>query len=160
MDNGVQIFFGIVLGVAGINPYAAAQIETAMVEGDREPNAIEYREAQGGTDGIQQAVDDRDPFWPVGYVPKPAAAEAEVEDDFDELGGHVDFSGLSKEERAVIKSKMVVGGILQQGNICLAIINNQLLKQGDGLSLKSGSKTYEFTVRRLTTEKILLESLQ
>ena len=55
--------------------------------------------------------------------------------------GHVDYSRLSPEEQAVIKSQMVVGGILQQGDICLAIINKQLVKQGETLTFSGAEKT-------------------
>ena len=157
-----QSFIGIVLGLLAQLPYATAQIENAANGGIVGTSAFDQGETQGEADDFIQAIrHERDPFWPVGYVPEPQeVAEDPSEDEIDETGGHVDFSGLSKAEQQVIKSKMVVGGILQQGNVCLAIINNQLLKQGDGLSLQSDSKLYEFTVKRLTPEKILLESMQ
>ena len=157
-----QIFIGIVLGLFAQVPYGVSQIENAMNGGDVGISAFDQEETQGEADDfVQAASQGRDPFWPVGYVPEPEVlVEDPSEAEIDETGGHVDFSGLTKAEQQVIKSKMVVGGILQQGDVCLAIINNQLLKQGDGLSLKSDSKVYEFTVIRLTTEKILLESMQ
>ena len=159
-----QIFIGIVLGLFTQLPYGSAQIENATNGGIVATSPFDQGETQGEAEDVVQATsNDRDPFWPVGYAPDPevlAEDRSDAEDEIDETGGHVDFSGLSKAEQQIIKSRMVVGGILQQGNVCLAIINNQLLKQGDGLSLQSDSKVYEFIVRKLTPEKILLESMQ
>jgi hypothetical protein len=71
----------------------------------------------------------------------------------------VDFSGLSPEERELIKSQMRVGGILSQPSGCIAIINDQLLKEGDTLQIEAGGRNFEFVLKTLTTERVLLESL-
>ena len=157
-----QIFIGIVLGLFLQLPYGTAQVENATNGGPSGISAFDQGGIQGEADKlVGETSPGRDPFWPVGYIPESVVLASDISDaEIDETGGHVDFSGLSQAERQIIQSKMVVGGILQQGSVCLAIINNQLLKQGDGLSLQSDSKVYEFMVKRLTPEKILLESMQ
>lgn len=159
-----RFFLRIILGVLALNLYAKGQVENVM-ESAPPPFTIDAGgDAQAEDDkNFQKSATARDPFWPVGYVPAEPELEAGPEaakEAVDETGGHVDFSGLTKEEQAIIKSKMVVGGILKQGAICLAIINQQLVKEGDELSLQAADMTYRFGVKKLTPESILLESKQ
>ena len=161
----LRFFLRIILGVLALNLYAKGQVENVkpLVPSPSTVNEEGDAPARDPKD-LQENGTTRDPFWPVGYSPAVEVAEAPssaaAEEPVDETGGHVDFSGLSKEEQAVIKSKMVVGGILTQGTTCLAIINQQLVKEGEELSLTEGEKTYQFGVKKLTPEKILLESMQ
>jgi hypothetical protein len=77
------------------------------------------------------------------------------EDSHDEL----DMSGLSLEEQAIIRSHVRVDGILLQKNECIAIINSQIVRQGDDLSVLTGKKLYKFLIRSLTPDSIVLESV-
>jgi hypothetical protein len=108
----------------------------------------------------------RDPFWPVGFRPKPSeprvvAGEASGPPGAgptDDEQKALDLGRLTEEEQAVIKSHMRVGGILQQGNSCMAILNNQLVKKGDALSIETETRAYTFVVSALTPNRIVLES--
>jgi len=165
----IRFFLRIFLGVMAANLYANGQVEsmgtpdqsTSILEGDELAQSARNFQEFGKTLELGKT---RDPFWPVGYTPpvhvQAAPTAAGSAEAVDETRGHVDFSGLTREEQAVIKSQMIVGGILQQGDTCLAIINQQLVKEGEELSLEAAQKTYRFGVKKLTPEKILLESMQ
>ena len=170
MGKQTRHFWLFVLGLFALNLYAFGQVEDGpqgSIQGESVIQA-EIEEGVGnienGTTGIVEGKVPRDPFWPVGYVPAPkeeAAEEVESVADQGEVDlGPVDYSGLTAEEQAVIKSQLNVGGILKQNEVCMAIINNQLLKQGETLELTSGSRHYSFSVKSLTPDRILLESLQ
>jgi hypothetical protein len=159
-----RFFLRISLGVLAANLYAKGQVENAPLVSPPSMAVEDVEEAAApGEQELQEDVKVRDPFWPVGYVPPVVKVQRQSSTSgelVDETKGHVDFSGLTKEEQAVIKSRMVVGGILKQGSTCLAIINQQLVNEGEELSLKSEDKTYRFGVKKLTPDKILLESMQ
>jgi len=103
----------------------------------------------------------RDPFLPIGYKPKRQTPEPKVETAQEsEIDEALDLAGLSEEERAVIKQRMKIGGILQQRSGIMVIINNQLVKQGEQVTLESDVRSYDFLVKKLTPDRIVLESLQ
>ncbi len=170
MGKQTRIFWLFVLGLFALNPYAFGQVEDdAQINIPSESvNQAENSEGVNGNENSPVEIEEtstlRDPFWPVGYEPVPeeeAVEEDESEADEGEVDlGPVDFSGLTAEEQAIIKSQLNVGGILKQNETCMAIINNQLLKQGETLELTAGGRSYSFNVKALTPDRILLESLQ
>lgn len=160
----------IMLVVFGLTPYGSCQ-ETAPAEGIGTPGAasiVGNRGEMSGSTGEKKAETERDPFWPVGYTPSVAGSQASAVDGAVETSGAepdsnaqegLDTSGLSEEEQAVIKSHVRVGGILVQRGECIAIINGQLVLQGDDLSVLTGKKLYRFMIRSLTPDRIVLESV-
>ena len=164
MNGQTWFFLWIVLGALAPAPYASAQTGSLALE--ETPVVVPHRGEDASIfDHRRQSREQvRDPFWPVGYRPLidvPLLAPAgPVPVTEEEHGGPVDFSGLTREEQAIVKAQMVVGGILQQhGGVCIAIINQQLVKEGEGLALTSANKTYHFRVKKLTPERIVLESV-
>jgi hypothetical protein len=115
---------------------------------------------------VQPPRIERDPFWPIGYRPKPAASKGGSDGDEPTLEGTsgadqeaLDLGRLSEEEQQVIKSHVTVGGILAQQSFCLAILNGRVVKEGDDIDVATPRRSYAFRIARLTRERIILESL-
>jgi hypothetical protein len=165
MAKTTAIFPLIVLGLLGATHYSFGQVESPMAD----PGVSELPQEEGVSSGSSEVIDAgeeayRDPFWPVGYEPSEddsgassskagSAADSENQDALD-------LAGLTPEEQRVIKERMRVGGILQQGQGIWVILNNQLVKEGEEVKLDTDRKTYEFLVKQLTADRIVLESLQ
>jgi hypothetical protein len=95
----------------------------------------------------------RDPFWPVNYQPDPKSAGSGAS-DADEV---LQIRSLSLEEQSYIRGRLRVGGIMQQGRQRVAIINRQVVREGDILTLQRDHRTYRFIVRSLEEKNIILE---
>jgi len=167
MGRKAKNFLIIFLGICGFAQYSRAQVDISTAEKTSiavEEEVLSRNAIDEMTTGSETALEpQRDPFWPVGYWPEEAEiavvedgtiVEPEVKDD-----APVDFSGLSPAEQALIKDRMRIGGILSQPSGCIAIINDQLLKEGDTLQIEADKRTFEFLLKTLTTERVLLESL-
>ena len=166
MDKTTPKTLIILLVVSAWAPYVYCQ--GSVVDQGREPGTLTAsagaRGSESGKAGEKTTGMLRDPFWPVSFSQvsyrdgsQPAISEIAVED----AGGHdeLDMSGLAEEEQAIIKSRVRVGGILVQKDECIAIINSQLVKQGDDLSVLTSKRMYQFKIRNLTPDRIVLESV-
>ena len=102
---------------------------------------------------------DRDPFWPVGYEPsgRSNSSSGGAEPQGQPL---LDLSRLSPEEQAIIKSNMRVGGILEQGASRVAYINNDVVREGDKVSMHVRGQEYRFLIRSLQPQNIVLEPVR
>lgn len=156
----------ILLGVCMAAHYSFAEVKPAAdatVAVETQGDVVAEKVATQGEIqivGVPEAR-SRDPFWPVGFVPKKKTAAVEsASSGLGEADAALDLEGLSPEERALIRERMKVGGILQQGTGILAMINNQLVRQGEKVTLESDRRSYDFRVKKLTPERIVLESLQ
>lgn len=174
MAKRITLFAFIFLGLGAAAPYSLGQGENspdqpapdaAAVAVAEEVTPVEIAEADAaGEDAVEEVF--RDPFWPVGHVPSAprggggAAAAADGSSGGSEGQGALDLAGLSPEEQQVIKQRMRVGGVLQQAGQIWAILNNQLVEQGETVKIDSGRKVYVFLVKELTSERIVLESQQ
>jgi hypothetical protein len=156
----MRSFSIILLGLFGCTLYCIGQVENLAAVGGPlpvEPDGASLAPPPDGNQLLLEAEPLRDPFWPVGFQPEEEVELEEVVEEDAPLG-QVDWSRLSAEERAVIKSKMSVGGILQQNDSCIAIINNKVMQEGSQLELSANGRTYQFVVQTLTHSKIVLES--
>ena len=104
-----------------------------------------------------EATAYRDPFWPVGYEQKAVAKKTSGEEPKQAL---FDLSRLSPEEQAIIKSHTRVGGILEQGGRRVAIINSDVVREGETLSIRVQGQTYRFLIQSLQPRNIVLEPLE
>ena len=158
----------IMLVVSGLSSYVYCQ-DTARTDsqdvGGVSPSAGNLGSPSGEA-GEKQHEALRDPFWPVGYTPSTAASPAggfvgqETLGDTDpESHEELDLTGLSDEEQAIIRAHVKVGGILVQKNECIAIINSQLVRQGDDLTVLTDRRLYKFMIRSLTPDRIVLDSV-
>lgn len=155
------------LGVCVATHYSFGQVENVQSTGSALETTSDVVAEEVATQGETQVVGAlvpvariRDPFWPVGYVPKKKAPQDSASAALSKADSALDLEGLSPEERELIRERMKVGGILQQRTGILAMINNQLVKQGEKVTLESGRRAYDFRVKKLTPERIVLESLQ
>ena len=98
----------------------------------------------------------RDPFWPVGYTGAAKAPSAAEEKEKVSL----DLSRLSAEQQAIIKSHMRVGGILQRGSQRIAIINSDVVREGDDMRINVDGQSYTFHIKSLQPHNIVLEPKQ
>jgi hypothetical protein len=106
---------------------------------------------------LPAAASDRDPFWPVGYeASSPSSSSGAAKEEQPLL----DLSRLSPEEQAVIKSNMKVGGILEQGASRVAYINNDVVREGDKVSINVHGQSYKFLIRSLQPQNIVLEPVR
>ena len=114
-----------VLGVAGTAKFAQAQ--TAVANGTND--ALE-----------QEAFIKRDPFWPVGYVPKiiksvaPKGTSeqgvAKVDNSWNEAMKKVEINGVSS----------------RANNAYCAVINGQVKSVGDTVTINHGGTIYTWAV--------------
>ena len=108
--------------------------------------AIDSVQAQkAGADGIndakeQTALPRRDPFWPVGYVPKKVTSIVPVE--------------LSKKSEVKVDNswneamkKVVINGVSSRAeNAYFAVINGQIKSIGDTVTINHGGILYTWAV--------------
>lgn len=79
----------------------------------------------------------RDPFWPVGYVPKSMKGDAG--DEVEKEKGNTDW----KEAR----KKIVVNGVSSCGdNKYVAVINNKIKSVGELVSVELGNTRYTWKI--------------
>jgi len=98
----------------------------------------------------------RDPFWPVGHVASARARAGGGESD-DASRSLLDISRLSPEEQEIIRAHMNVGGIMERGRERVAIINSEVVREGDTMAIDVRGQTYRFLIRSLQPHNIALE---
>ncbi len=106
----------------------------------------------------------RDPFWPVGYTPapepvaQPVVATQDKEPPRPVLPKR--FQDLPPTKQAQVKSRIRVGGILKQGNAYHALINNQMVAQGDRIAVPYEGVSFFFVVKTLNENNVLIEPVE
>lgn len=172
MADRIKNFAFIFLGLIALVPYSLGIDESVTIQGGNGDAHLVKTEEGSPTGNIEIAkaagtvarFEGRDPFWPVGYMP-PAKQDGDTaagksatahQDQSDQSA--LDLSGLSEEEQRVIRERMRLGGVLQQAGEIWAIINNQLVKQGETITVDTSRKNYLFLVKHLTPDRIVLES--
>ena len=94
--------------------------------------------AVGGTDGANTSVSgQRDPFWPVGFVPE-AVAEKGISKK-KTVTGNVDWN-------KAMKQISIQGVSSRAGNEFFAIINGQIKTAGETVSVKVSNVLYTWAV--------------
>ena len=106
----------------------------------------------------------RDPFWPVGYVPrkvekpKPAAAAANPKQvvvrepaipEWEEAGRRLDIRGISHigREKGAQKERF------------MAVVNGKMVEPGDTVSVTLGSRVYRWRVQDIKPGGLSLTKL-
>ena len=80
----------------------------------------------------------RDPFWPVGFIPKNKGPQKVVV-------GDVDWKKAMNSVR--------INAVSKKGTEAIAIINNRKKKVGDTVSVNYKGHRYEWIVESITTTK-------
>ena len=94
----------------------------------------------------------RDPFWPIGYTPQAEAAEEEeMEEEPEEI---VDTAALKFDEAV---KQLNVRGIMQLGGEYTAMVNDQVVRKGDLVSLVIGGHRYRWRVRSIAQRGVRFE---
>ena len=168
MARKTEDFLMIFLGVLMIGQYTNVQAEdyegplSVAEEEVLGKNAMADVEAESA-DAVSEPL--RDPFWPVGYRPDGGSVDREttssgdLSGDFEEAEAALGFSGFTAAGRDLLKTRIKIAGILRQPGGCVSIINDQLLKEGDTLFIEAEGRKYQFLLKMLTPQRVLLESL-
>ncbi|MFO7534622.1 MAG: hypothetical protein R6X19_02895 [Kiritimatiellia bacterium] len=103
---------------------------------------------QANPEGLTSA--GRDPFWPVGFVPKSAA-------NLDREKRHDDpASNAPPPKWAEAKATLRIGGYMKTPSGYTALVNNALVKVGDLLTLTFDGKQYRWTVESISVSGLTL----
>jgi len=97
----------------------------------------------------------RDPFWPVGYVPRAKRELADKAEEEKEKETPTQVADVENTEQ--IRSQLLVGGFIRSGAELCVIINDQVVRPGDIVDIKSKGIKHRFIVRSLSEEEIVLE---
>jgi hypothetical protein len=111
---------------------------------------------------MSEPEEPRDPFWPVSYSPvveQPVVATNAVATNTVGPAVSSRFKDLPKEKQDAIRGKIQIGGVLKQGAQYVALINKQMVGQGDKIAVQADGNTYFFVVRKLTEQDVSLEPL-
>ena len=108
----------------------------------------------------ETAPPPRDPFWPVGYAPRPvegAEVAAAPEASSSEPAAGLRINNLSDEQQAEFRKRMQVSGFMRVGRDYLARINDQLVAGGDEVSIMLDGQQFVFLVKNITKDTVQLE---
>ena len=100
------------------------------------------------------APENRDPFWPVGYRPK-SKDELERERAQAAQTRHVINPALWDEAQAVLR----IGGSMQTPQGFTALINGELVKTGDIVSLRYKNQQYRWKIDSVALSGVSLSRL-
>ncbi|MDZ8119391.1 hypothetical protein [Pontiella agarivorans] len=105
-------------------------------------NAAAQTRAISGTNDapVSVSASERDPFWPVGYVPERLikATEKQTAPVKKVLTGNKDWSGAMK--------KVAINGVSSRSDHYFAIVNGELKSVGDTFSVEHNGTTYTWAV--------------
>ena len=109
-----------------------------------------------------KAEQTRDPFWPVGYMPEvKKEVVVQTNDAPVDIKPVLPISAadLPKEKLAQLKAKIRIGGFLKQGDDYVALVNDQLVKQGDKIIVEFEGAKFKFIIRAVTEKNVSMEPL-
>lgn len=89
----------------------------------------------------------RDPFWPVGFIPKGVAIDGARAQKIDETVGTPQWADAMKQ--------LHLSGIMNTGQgTYVAIVNGQAVSEGDTISVFFSGRNYTWTVRAITPKNV------
>jgi len=99
----------------------------------------------------------RNPFWPVGYLPpSPKAQEKPKEESPSKLDLGLPEGLFTEAEKAHFQQRLTPSGIMAQGQKKFAIIQGDLLGEGDITRVKLADATYKFRLKKIESKSVLL----
>lgn len=122
---------------------------------------------------VATAEDARDPFWPVGYhrpvavvapvvppppvVIPPVAIKPPVEEPKPDP---LVIMQMAAALQAKIKTQLKVGAFMKSGGRELALVNGQIVAEGDKLSVSVDGQSYRFKVKAISASSVNLEPVE
>jgi hypothetical protein len=101
----------------------------------------------------------RDPFWPVGYVPRGKQPVAPKPTASRELSDQ-EMQELIRREQDSISKMMVENGRIVRGNKVYVIIRGLLVTEGDVLEVDVDGVFYKLVIKSLSENNIRLEPIR
>ena len=98
----------------------------------------------------------RDPFWPVAYAPRGDSPASAVPGSDDPQAG-LQIKNLSADQQAALGRRLRVSGIMKTGSAYLARLNNQLVGDGDEITLDFEGQPLTLVVRTISKNSIQIE---
>jgi hypothetical protein len=147
-----------VLFVAGFAPAVLAQPAP-----DQQPLQEAFKlEEPAVVETNAAAMVERDPFWPIGYVPQSTVQTNSVAPVVTNtvVAMPTRIEELTPERMKALKSRINVGGIMKQGAKHYVLVNNQMVTVGDTIQIPFEGTAYRFIVRSLNDQDVTLEPLE
>lgn len=112
------------------------RLTLAMIAGGMTTPALAA--SKGGTNGAKKtAAMKRDPFWPVGYVPKNGQSAVIVSSSSKSSGGSWDEA----------MKRVVINGVSSRAdNDYFAVINGEVKSVGETVSVRLGTSVFTWMV--------------
>ena len=122
---------------------------------------------------VGMAEDARDPFWPVGYRPhavvavvsnvvaKPVETKPiEIKPVEEPKPDPLVIMQMAAALQAKIKTQLRVGAFMKSGDHELALVNGQIVAEGDKLSVSVDGQTYRFKIKAISASSVNLEPVE
>ena len=124
-------------------PQAAPQKPASMEDTAKPEAAFSPEDTAAGEQGGVL----RDPFWPVGFIPKGVAVDGARAQKSDEIAGTPQWAEAIKQ--------LSLSGIMNTGQgTYVAIVNGQAVSEGDTISVFFSGRNYTWTVRTITPKNV------
>lgn len=156
MNTKLAPYLLTILAVTMLARPASAQ-NAAAVETD--PNARPATRSAPAPGTAAPVARVRDPFSPVGYVPRgkqPALAKPTASKELSDQ----EMQELIKREQDSISKMMVENGRIVRGNKVYVIIRGLLVTEGDVLEVDVDGVFYKLIIKSLSENNIRLEPIR
>lgn len=122
---------------------------------------------------VATAEDARDPFWPVGYhphavvivpsnvpPPPPEIPQKKITPPEEPKPDPLVIMQMAAALQAKIKTQLKVGAFMKSGGRELALVNGQIVAEGDKLSVSVDGQSYRFKVKAISASSVNLEPVE
>ncbi len=106
---------------------------------------------------IMESSELRDPFWPVGYVP-PAPTQAASSTSVVELATEVVVDEEPRWDEA-LRSVSVRGIMSVGGGKYMAVVNNEVVGEGDSVSVSHNNRRYSWRINSITAQGVKFQKM-
>jgi hypothetical protein len=102
---------------------------------------------------------ERDPFWPIDYVPSDGTPTPVPEAPDAPPPGLSPEELRAQKEREIKEALNRKATVIKDGKV-FALVNGKLVSQGDTLPVRSNKQTFLLRVKVLTEDNIVLEPIE
>lgn len=154
----IVLFAAIAWGQEDVQSSDETQKDTQAAAESPGDDPVQARNDMDGTADIAHEP-LRDPFWPLGYDPVSENSGLEgddkSEDEIERDKGKLERSWSRAQDM------IVISGLSRMGSEgYFAIINNQMVTDGDTISIKSNDGIFVWKVSRISAEGVELKRMQ